>query len=48
MEIQITITYTYDFDSEEDLDDEIKRIRYHAPDWFGCPDVDVEHDEWEE
>jgi len=48
MDIQITITYTYDFDSEEDLDDEINRIRDYAPDWFGSPDVDIEHDEWEE
>ncbi len=48
MDIEITIKYTYDFDSEEDLDDEIKRLRYYAPDWFGSPDVDIEHDEWEE
>jgi len=48
MEIEITIKYSYDFDSEEELDDEIKRLQDFAPDWFGSNDVEIEHDEWVE
>lgn len=52
MDVTITIKYTYDFENQEELDDQIKRLMYNAPEWFGdaYPDIttDAEWDSFDE
>ena len=42
MNVKVTITYDLDYDTEEELEDDIKRIQYYSDDWFGVSAVDID------